>query len=86
MAMGMYLVILALLSAVAFWRLHPVLFIITAAMSLMVGLYAPDLLTGNTSTPLSLSMGLILVLYAFLNIGFAYRTLFKGGGDNGASN
>lgn len=70
-------------SILAFWRIHPVLFMITAGIAIMTGLYIPDILTGVTSTPLSLSIGLLVVMYAFVCVSMAYRTLFTRGGDNG---
>lgn len=63
-------------SILAFWRLHPVLFLITAGIAIMTGLYVPDILTGGT-TVLSMSVGLVIVMYAFVCLTFAYLTIFK---------
>ena len=69
-------------SILAFWILHPVLFLITAGIAIMTGLYAPDILTGNTTTVLSLSIGLAIVMYSFVCISFAYATMFRSGRYN----
>jgi len=63
-------------SILAFWRIHPVLFMITAGIAIMTGLYIPDILTGGT-TVLSMSVGLVIVVYAFVCVSFAYITMFK---------
>ena len=66
-------------SILAFWRGHPVLFLITAGIAIMTGLYVPDLLTGGTTTVLSMSLGLVIVAYSLVCVAFAYRTLFRMG-------
>ena len=63
-------------SILAFWRIHPVLFMLTAGIALMTGLYVPDILTGGT-TVLSMSVGLVIVVYAFVCVAMAYRALFS---------
>ena len=67
-------------SILAFWRLHPVLFLITAGIAIMTGLYVPDILTGGT-TVLSMSVGLVMVMYSFVCVAFAYITIFKANRD-----
>jgi len=66
-------------SLLAFWRMLPVLFMLTAGIALMTGLSAPNFLTGDTTTPLSMSLGLMLVVYAFLCVALAFLTLFRMG-------
>lgn len=61
-----------LFSFLAFWKLNPVLFMIAAGASLMSGLYWYDYFT----TELGLSIGLMLIAYAFICVSFAYGTIF----------
>ena len=81
------ILVLALASALAFWRPNAVLFMITAGIAVMTGLYAPDLISGVTMTPIGLSIGLLIIAYAFLCLAFAYITLFRMGKgyDNGST-
>jgi hypothetical protein len=72
-----YLLPLLIFSILAFWRLNPVLFLIAGAVGLMSGLSIPDLLAGNTSSDLSLSLGLLVVAYGLACVVFAYVTLFR---------
>jgi hypothetical protein len=74
---GLFLIPLIVFSILAFWRLNPVLFLIAAAIGLMTGLSIPDLLAGNTSSDLSLSLGLLVVAYGLACVVFAYVTLFR---------
>ena len=50
---------------------------LTGGLAVMTGLYTPDTITGDTSTNMSLSLGLILVGYGFACEAFAFITLFK---------
>ena len=68
-------------SVLAFWTLHPVLFLITAGIAIMTGLYVPDILTGG-ATALSMSIGLVIVMYSFVCISFAYATIYRAGRYN----
>jgi hypothetical protein len=75
---------------------NAVLFLITAAIALMTGLYTPRLLTGTvlmtgpytprmlTDINFGLSIGLMIIMYSFVCIAFAYLMLFhsmKEGGE-----
>ena len=73
--------ILAFFSFLAFWRLHPVLFLAVAGVAMETGLYTPHLMSGDVSTPLSQTIGLMIMLYSLVCIGFGYYTLFQGGED-----
>ena len=61
-------------SLLAFWRLNALLFMLTAGVSLMVGLQWYDVYT----TPTGMAIGLMLIAYSFVCIAFAYRCLFWG--------
>jgi len=74
---------LIVMSVFAFWRSNAVLFLITAGIAIMTGLKAPDLLTGDTASPLSMSIGLALIAYAFVCVAFAYLRLFRVGEESG---
>lgn len=70
---------LILFSVLAFWKLHPVLFIMLAGISLVSACYMPDILTGGTTTTLSLTVALSVIGYALANIGFSFMMIFRGG-------
>lgn len=66
------LLALALFSFLAFWKLNALLFMLTAGISLMVGLQWYDVYT----TSAGLTVGLMMIAYAFVCIAFAFRCLF----------
>ena len=59
-------------SLLAFWRYNALLFMLTAGTSVMTGLYWRDTYTTN----LGLSIGILLVTYAFICLGFALGCIF----------
>lgn len=63
---------IVIMSALAFWRLNAVLFMITAGMSVIMGFYWYDALANDAA----LAVGLMLVAYGFLCVGFAFRCIF----------
>lgn len=69
---------LIIFSALAFWKLHPVLFIILAGISLVTACYMPDIMTSGTTTNLSLTAALGIITYGLACIVFAFMTMFKG--------
>lgn len=75
---GLLLIVpLLLLSGLAFWKPNPLLFMLAAGAAMMTGLYCPDIISGNYSTtPLSLTIGMMLMAYSLVCFGFAYKTLF----------
>jgi len=79
------LIPLIVMSVFAFWRSNAVLFLITAGIAIMTGLNAPDLLTGDTTSSLSMSIGLAIIAYGFACVAFAYLRLFRTGEDSGGS-
>jgi hypothetical protein len=68
-----YLVPLAFFSVLAFWKESAILFIITAALSLMVGLKWFDIYVNETG----LSIGLMLIVYSFVSFGFSFRIMWE---------
>jgi len=63
---------LILFSILAFWRFHAVLFMLTAGASLILGFYWYDSFTTNQG----LAISLMLLIYSFVCIGFAFRCIF----------
>jgi len=59
-------------SVLGFWRPNPVLFMLAAGASLIVGLYWFDTFTTN----MGLAVGILLVSFALVCVGFAYRCIF----------
>jgi len=69
--------ILMAFSFLAFWKMNSILFIILGAIAMMVGLQSPDIISGlSETTPTGLTIGLMVIVYAFLCIGIAFRLLF----------
>lgn len=68
----MALIPLVLLMGLASWQKYPVLFIITAAASLGVGLLVKDIY----DTTYGLALGMSLIAYALFNLGMAYKYIF----------
>lgn len=76
--------LLAIFSTLAFWRPNPVLFMITAGISMILGLNAPDLITSAaTTTSEDLTIGLSLIIYSFLCIAYAFKVIFWDGETDG---
>lgn len=65
-------------SVLAFWKLHPVLFIFTAAVAYVTGCYAPDILTNGATNTFSLTIALSFVTYSLSCVAFSFITMFKG--------
>jgi hypothetical protein len=76
---GLFLgiLILGVLSFVAFWKPNAVSFMLTGGLSIMVGLYAPDTLRMSFGA----GIGLIFILYSFVCLGFGYAFLFMNTGE-----
>jgi len=66
---------IAFFSVLAFWKLDTLLFMLTAGASVMTGLYWRDTYTTNWG----LTMGLMLIAYSIVCLGFALGCLFKRG-------
>jgi hypothetical protein len=72
---GLALVIL--FTVLAYWRGNPVLFMLAAGASIMVGLYTPDALKGLNYSNFGVTIGLMVILYSFLCIGLAFANAFR---------
>jgi len=59
-------------SLLAFWKLNPLLFMLAAGASIMLGLEWYDIYL----TDLGLAISLMLITYSFVCIGFAFRFIF----------
>ncbi|MFC2060617.1 hypothetical protein ACFLTZ_05990 [Chloroflexota bacterium] len=67
---------LTLVSIMAFWKENSVLFMITAGLAMITGLYAPDILSGNyITTSVGIAAGLMFVTYSFLCAAFAFKLM-----------
>lgn len=73
-AIGSYAALFAF-SAFAFWRPNVILFMILSGIAMLTGLNTPDMLSGDTTTPMTMGLGLVLVLYSFLCLAYAYRMM-----------
>jgi len=60
-------------SALGFWRPNPLPFMLAAGASIMLGLYWYDVYTTN----LGLALGLMLIAYSLVCVGFAFRCIFQ---------
>ena len=66
------LLALAIFSALAFWKPNPLLFMMAAGTSLMLGLDWYDVYTTN----IGLTISLMLMAYALVCLGYAFRCIF----------
>lgn len=66
------LAVVIFFSVMGFWRLNPLLFMLAAGSSLMLGLYWYDAFTDN----LGLTIGLMLIVYSLVCAGFAFKCIF----------
>ena len=62
-------------SAMSFWIQNAPLFMVTAGISIMVGLQWFDVYTDNTGMAISL----LLIIYSFTCLVFAFRCIFWSG-------
>jgi hypothetical protein len=76
-AYGLGLFLLMGMSFLAHWRTNATTFLVNAGLSIMIGLYAPDGLKYMGYSTFGAALGLMLIIYAFVCVGFAYLTLFK---------
>ena len=63
---------LVFFSLLAYWRPNPLPFMLAAGTSLMLGLHWYDVYVTNTG----LTVGLMLIVYSFVCVAFAFRCLF----------
>jgi len=74
---GVVMIPLALFSVLALWRRWPPLFMLLFGYSWMVGLNAPDLISGHyETTTLGIAVGLSLIIYGMFCAMMAYRYMF----------
>jgi hypothetical protein len=71
------MVIMVVLSLLAYWRGNASFWMITAGVSLMMGLYSPRALYSLGPDTFGVGIGLLIIMYAFVCIGFAYAEIFK---------
>lgn len=78
-----YLLPLAAISALAFWKENHILFMLAFGLAMIAGLNAPDIISGNyETTSMGLTMGALLIVYAFLCVALAFRLMFWRGGED----
>ena len=64
---------------ITFWKLHPVLFMFNGGISLILACYMAEIVSGGTTTNLSITYSLAMICYGFANVGFAFLMMFKSG-------
>jgi len=67
---------LVLLLGLAFWRLHPVIFMLAAAYSYVMACYMPEVINGGVTDNVSMTAILIMIGLTITLIGFAYYRMF----------
>lgn len=71
------ILVIALFSGLAFWKYSPPVFMVTAGLSMLLGLGLPDLITSQaTTTTMDLTLGLAFIGYSLFCIGSAFRCMF----------
>ena len=64
-------------SAIAFWKESHILFLITFGIAVITGLNSPDIIAGHYETSgIGLTVGICLIAYSLLCLGFAIRLMF----------
>jgi len=79
MSLALALSAVAVFSVFAFWKLNAVLFMLAGGASIMLGLYWYDVYT----TDVGLGISLMLIMYSFICLAFAYSTLLWRGRRDG---
>lgn len=59
-------------SMLGFWKPNPLPFMLAAGSSIILGFYWYDVYTNN----MGLTMGLMLIAYGLVCVGYAYRCIF----------
>ncbi len=76
---------LTVLSILAAWKENAIMFQITSGMAMIIGLNAPDIMTGSaTTTSTDIAIGLSLTAYSFLCAGWSLRLMFHRERDESA--
>ncbi len=69
--------LLIVFSYLSFSKMNMILFMVTGAISIMLGLEAPDIIDGaSLTTPSSIAIGLVLIVYALFCMGASFRLMF----------
>lgn len=72
-----YLIPLIVFSILAFWKENHIFFIIIFGISMVTGLNAPDIISGESETSnIGLMLGLILIFYSFFSMAMALKLMF----------
>ena len=61
-------------SILGFWKANPLPFMLAAGSSIILGCYWYDIYTNH----LGLTMGLMLMVYGLICVGYAFRCIFWG--------
>ena len=83
-AMGLvYLLPLAAISVLAFWKENFILFMIAFGLSMVAGFNAPDIISGvSETTNMGIAIGILLMVYAIFCAAMSLRLMFyEGGGE-----
>lgn len=72
MSLALAGLVVVFFSVLGFWRPNPLPFMMAAGASLMLGLYWYDVYTTN----IGLTIGLMLIAYSLVCIGFAFMCIF----------
>jgi len=62
---------------IAFWRMHPVLFMFAGGMALISACYMADIVSGGVTDNLSISASLSMIGLGLTLIAFAFLTTFR---------
>lgn len=76
-----FLVFLPLIgiSALAFWKDNPVFFMIAFGLSWMIGLNAPNIISGNEQTTTAgIAVGMMMIYYGMFCAGMSFKYSFWG--------
>ncbi len=77
MTAAFVLVLIIIFSVLMAWKENAMLCMATAGLTMIAGLYAPDMMGGvHITTGIGLTAGLVLIAYSLLCCGWAFRLMF----------
>ena len=70
-------IIMISFTALAYWRGNPIIYMLTAGIAIMLGLYSPDALTELGYSTFGVTIGLMLITYSFVCLAYGIGNLLK---------
>ena len=68
---------LVFLSFLAFWRMHPVLFMFNGGIAMITAFYIPDIINSGVTDNLGIAVALGMMGYSLVCFAFAFKLMFS---------